>query len=433
MGIQTIDLGNTDAILFNGEVVEALYLNGQIIWGSENAYIIHCEKIARTGDSSKYEITATAGESDGLVSVVNDDAFEDIVVSAGTSKTIDFASTVNNPIIKFTGGFTSIAPVRYAQTQAESEAGIVINSVESWLRSQTKLWSNQFASARLSSDLNIPYKIMELDFLNAFPQAQFNKDSTLVALDFNNNADTISVFPSIYGYPQNSIHSGNCYVVNNVVLGVDNGNASVKNDIIIPDGTIRIPKSFIGKYGDTDAYLKSITIPSSVVKIETDAFSSINHMPLTFNHSKDAIIDLPAAGSDTGIAYYKSAYSRIITTDNLVVKNYNWAADNCTATFMHLDGTPWKLSTPVVTLTDSTISWDSVSNAAKYIITYTPSQEGIQNNIEVVTTSYDLSTLGLPAGTYSVQVQSIKSDTDDEHDNSNKSTAVSYIIANTEA
>ena len=43
-----------------------------------------------------------------------------------------------------------------------------------------------------------------------------------------------------------------------------------------------------------------------------------------------------------GCAYYKSAVTTTIYTDNDDIKNYNWAGDNVTPTFYHLDGTLWE-------------------------------------------------------------------------------------------
>lgn len=42
-----------------------------------------------------------------------------------------------------------------------------------------------------------------------------------------------------------------------------------------------------------------------------------------------------------GFAYYKTAYTVNIYTDNEDIKNYNWSGDNITPTFYHLDGSAW--------------------------------------------------------------------------------------------
>lgn len=41
-------------------------------------------------------------------------------------------------------------------------------------------------------------------------------------------------------------------------------------------------------------------------------------------------------------AYYKSAKSITVYTDNETIKNYDWASDNVTATIYHLDGSAWE-------------------------------------------------------------------------------------------
>lgn len=62
---------------------------------------------------------------------------------------------------------------------------------------------------------------------------------------------------------------------------------------------------------------------------------------LRFNTPADVQVEMPQAGEETGVAYYKNARQITIYTDNPIIKNYNWAGDNTTATIYHLDGSAW--------------------------------------------------------------------------------------------
>lgn len=62
---------------------------------------------------------------------------------------------------------------------------------------------------------------------------------------------------------------------------------------------------------------------------------------LRFNTPADVQVEMPQAGNGTGVTYYKTAREFTIYTDNPTIKNYDWATDNVTPTFYHLDGTAW--------------------------------------------------------------------------------------------
>ena len=86
--------------------------------------------------------------------------------------------------------------------------------------------------------------------------------------------------------------------------------------------------------------LNGFTIPRQITNIAANAFEqrgSVQNPTLTFEHSEiDPIVIEP--GSFT----VKNADQYTIYTDSPIIKNYDWAADNITATFYHLDGTIWE-------------------------------------------------------------------------------------------
>lgn len=126
-----------------------------------------------------------------------------------------------------------------------------------------------------------------------------------------------------------------------VLGGGSNGLYSqLKGFEITGSPTIIPQKCFFGCY-----QLTEINIPSSVTEIGTKSFSPNNTPKFTkivFNQPSGVQVKFPTAGSSYGAFYYKSAYSVSIYTDNESVKNYDWASDNVTATFYHLDGTAWE-------------------------------------------------------------------------------------------
>ena len=107
----------------------------------------------------------------------------------------------------------------------------------------------------------------------------------------------------------------------------------------IPNTVERIGSlSFSGCAGVSD-----ITIPSRVNNIESLAFQTWTSLKnVRFEQPAGMEITLPSAGASGGMFYIKSAYAINVYTDNETIKNYNWSADNRTATLYHLDGTLWE-------------------------------------------------------------------------------------------
>lgn len=110
--------------------------------------------------------------------------------------------------------------------------------------------------------------------------------------------------------------------------------------IVIPDSVETIEE--IAFFSNRTA--STITIGASVSKIGNKAFSldarSTALKTVTFRQPVGMTITLPTAGAN-GMFYCKKAYSVTIYTDNETIKNYDWASDNVTATFKHLDGSDW--------------------------------------------------------------------------------------------
>lgn len=104
----------------------------------------------------------------------------------------------------------------------------------------------------------------------------------------------------------------------------------------IPD-TVEIVGSelFGGSYP-----LKTITIPASVKEIRGKLVCGTNTTTLIFRHPADMYIKLPTPGEGSGIAGNKTSRSMDIYTDNKMLKAYDWAKDNVTATIHPLSEAP---------------------------------------------------------------------------------------------
>lgn len=111
----------------------------------------------------------------------------------------------------------------------------------------------------------------------------------------------------------------------------------------IPSQIKTIPqKAFYGAYSGFHNAQYFLEIPETIEIIENGAFSDSLVPTFKFNHSENQFINLPNAGSETGMFYSKNATSKKIYTDNIYIRNYDFVSDNITATFYHLDGTLWE-------------------------------------------------------------------------------------------
>lgn len=92
-----------------------------------------------------------------------------------------------------------------------------------------------------------------------------------------------------------------------------------------------------------DAVDTTLTIPRKVKYFGKLCMGGMSALKtITFNHSNVDKVILPVAGDGSGMLYFKNAKTITIYTDNETIKNYNYAADNVTATILHLDGSAWE-------------------------------------------------------------------------------------------
>ena len=156
------------------------------------------------------------------------------------------------------------------------------------------------------------------------------------------------------------------------MITIAKGKILVDNKITTPSSGFEIPNTVVNlmpyscrKYGDTvDSNFTSVVIPDTIEMVQCSIFSGqtaltqitvgsnvnrftgtltpgTNIKNLIFRQPAGMVIELPEAGKDCyGLGYNKDSYSINIYTDNEYIKNYDWAADNVTATFYPLSEAP---------------------------------------------------------------------------------------------
>lgn len=150
----------------------------------------------------------------------------------------------------------------------------------------------------------------------------------------------------------------------NSILLMSNGKIMVWNTFTTPSESLKIPDTVInlasGSCAGSDDNFKSFVIPDTVEVVCDRVFTSTvltkvtigknvkfigsvivpsNVTTLIYRQPTEMEIELPTAGS-AGMAYNKDSRSISIYTDNECIKNYDWAADNVTATFYPLSEAP---------------------------------------------------------------------------------------------
>ena len=106
--------------------------------------------------------------------------------------------------------------------------------------------------------------------------------------------------------------------------------------IVVPDTVVRI-------YGDAfgNSATTKVVIGAGVQVMGDGTMENVKVTTWICRQPADMVIDMPAeAGKDKGLAYQKQSRSFTLYTDNKMLKAYNWAGDNVTATIKPLSEAP---------------------------------------------------------------------------------------------
>ena len=293
--------------------------------------------------------------------------------------TLEYDNTITDNII-FRGTILKVASAEIdLGSGGPYREGWIINEIVKWPSYNKATYAQQFAYQDLSYDIVIPEHIIELTNL-PFYSASFPESGNKGQLILHNNMENIEALHQNSSATRtsqcfsNAVLENDIFSINNIAVETRYayGNTT-KKEYIMPSNIKRIA-NFLFAYGGlvwagytyVDSVilnegleeigerafyacsgLTTITIPSTVKKIKDLAWArtdgSMNISSVTFNQAANMQIELPTAGSSTGMFYVKTAREMTIYTDNETIKNYNWNADNITATILHLDGTAWEV------------------------------------------------------------------------------------------
>ena len=385
-----IDLTSLGNVVFDGKEVQVLQLNGVEIWTASkpNEYIVNVTAVNSANTSGAEEnvigiwFTVTTGEGGGTVTI-GDTVY---TITASTTETVKYEATEGfTTDVIFNGDFTNVRTGTMDRSSSSSKIAMVdINYVVKWFNKIDYMMPYQFSYQNMfylsesqpQLDIALPDNITTID-MSAFVGSSFASD--------NNNNPTFTFSNNIqkvigYGYVstsffKNASNDGNVWKINDIVLEAY-GYSSSFTEATIPNGTRLMASNLFGSlYNNglqhsfsnlttinlpTDNILKEIpdrfcqmcsklttinAIPASVSKIGVNAFAytdgSMALAELRFNQPAGMYVELPTAGAN-GMFKVKTARSMTIYTDNEYIKNYDYSADNITATIYHLDGSAWE-------------------------------------------------------------------------------------------
>lgn len=436
MNVQNINLGETEQVVFNGNDIGRLKLNNSTIWVISN-YTIQCERADNTTIPLQFVVQNTDGEV-CEIKILNDENFTPIIISDTASQIIDLSSTsVTNPIIMFTN-FSSVRPAYNIDTSAGTYEYSIKNLKVIDFQPEFNFFTSQFVAQNIVEDMSIPSRIENISLSNifeAYQHSSYDNTDYVVASDMsdiNLLLDVQKVNVPFQRIPINKLPKNiSIYqadnsnidvigVLDNVLVWVENFNYSAYN-VSIPNGVTKIPNSSFSL-----SKFNSIVVPSTVNYIGSNAFLECT-TNITFNQPASMQVSLPLLGGMLGgMLYSKNARSGTIRTDNIIIANYNYEADNFNATILHLDGTSWKLETPVVTASNNIVSWSAITGAVKYSIGYSTTTSNYTYT-DTTNTSFDLSQLPLTSGTtYNIVVVAVPVENSSVNIKSNKSIAIQY-------
>ena len=375
--IQTINLGDTEKIMFNSFDVENLRLDNNIIWSSDTSIIpesMGTVGLVYTGiDTNGY--FETDSNFDGTIVAYMIGTGDKNVKQNGIDKNLFDYNLAELYIPSFHNGL----PVKGIGVESLTQLNNVNNGyTEMPNLKEIKIGYNveyiglpyggNAIGAKLLNECKvyIPNSVTEirkgsLDYEITVDSYHIYDNRLLSYNDADASNDSASIDCDILTIGKDSIECGNYYDVygglskeyqiirathiyfedrTKQLTFRDSSFAELSKllEILIPNQVYYLPNNC---FNNCKA-LSTMVIPQNIKSIGDLCFNYCSALvELRFNHSISDEITLPSAGSSTGMLYSKSAKTMTIYTDNETVKNYNYAGDNITATVLHLDGTEW--------------------------------------------------------------------------------------------
>lgn len=311
---QTIDLGNTNVVSFNGQEVEILRLNGVSIWQKFTGSKDLVYNVSFTSENYKSPtLKFTKQDTQPTTISWGDGSAVETISTSGTQAVNHTYSSIGDYTITISGdGKINIDAGALGSQYNDADdmgypkslKGLIIGSIVD--RIENSAFQNSYMQTLIAHS-NITY-IGDLNWSNS-------NDNVL--------QEYISENVTIYYFVAED---------NETKYAVRSGYATSGNTRI-PEGTILLSENLFS------VSTTNVIVPSSVKYFCKKCLNSTGD--LIFNQPLGMEVFLPEAGDGTGLSYSKNAVERNIYTDNETIKNYNWAGDNITATLYHLDGTLW--------------------------------------------------------------------------------------------
>ncbi len=221
----------------------------------------------------------------------------------------------------------------------------------------------------------------------------------------NSGTGIVYKYESFY----NTLPSGNYTVF---AQGIGNGVEALDSELV--QAATGIVKS--------DPQLPSITLTLSD---ELISWNSVDNADLYDIYLNDVLV-----ADTTGLSYLINPVALELSygthTFKVVASATGYQSSEDTVQYEYINQQAQPLDAPTsVTLNGDIVSWSSVANASGYRVVI----NGQNNDLDNVTLSFDLSTLDLPNGTYSVQVMAI-GNIEDYLNSALVATEDDYIVAN---
>lgn len=315
---QSFDLGNTNIITFNNSQVEKLQLNGNTIWESSYVLVLNVTR-GSVGEAIIDDVTY-ASDDNNLVSLVISSGDGGATATYGNiTKQIPANTTVDCLWGKYKGvdDGTPVSGEVYIQgnisrlemwsCKTTSNSGGVYNQcvtgVSQWSSGEQFVNTNSmfYQQSTLNGDVVVPEGIKSLDAYMFYQVGSSLKGGVSIKLP-------------------NSLHTMGSNCLSGSILAKDED-----ENILFPV----IPKNVTG-FG------------VGSLLTDTTSLGTSKSVIIKFLQPAGMSVSLPPAGDQYGIAYSKKSKNYTIYTDNEIIKNYDWGADNVVATFYHLDGTAWE-------------------------------------------------------------------------------------------
>lgn len=109
--------------------------------------------------------------------------------------------------------------------------------------------------------------------------------------------------------------------------------------LVIPDSISQLPRIW-GIVQYKNDICKKVIVGAGVSKMLPGAMQVVGNTVWVCKQPKNFKVALPAPGYAAGVAYNKQATTMTLYTDNLSLIQYNWSADNVTATIKPLNEAP---------------------------------------------------------------------------------------------